>query len=118
MTIRALAIAACLLAVPATAPAQDLGGRYRVNGTNFDGSRYGGTAEIIVTSKNTCRITWDTGSTASGICMRNGNSFSAAYVMGSAIGLVIYRINSDGSLEGLWTVADQDGVGTEVLTPQ
>jgi len=118
MIARALAIAACLLAVPVVASAQDIGGRYQVSGTNFDGSRYTGTARIIVTSKNTCRITWDTGSTASGICMRNGNSFSAAYVMGSVIGLVIYRINSDGSLEGLWTVADHDGVGTEVLTPQ
>ena len=118
MIARALAVAAFLLAVPVAASAQDIGGSYRVNGTNFDGSPYTGTAQIVVTSKNTCRITWDTGSTASGICMRNGSSFSAAYVMGKAIGLVIYRINSDGSLEGLWTVADQDGVGTEVLTPQ
>jgi hypothetical protein len=118
MSPRAFVVAACLIAVPVAASAQDVGGRYRVSGTNFDGSPYSGTAEIIVTSKNTCRITWDTGSTASGICMRNDTSFSAAYVMGKAIGLVIYRINADGSLEGLWTVADQDGVGTEVLTPQ
>lgn len=104
--------------VGSSALAQDIGGRYAVNGTNFDGSRYGGTALIELTSKTTCHITWETGSTATGICMRNGDSFAASYVMGNAVGLVIYEIKDDGSLAGLWTVAGQDGVGTEVLTPQ
>ncbi len=112
------AIAACLLALPAAASAQDIGGRYKVEGTNFDGSRYTGTAVIALTSKSTCTINWDTGSIAKGICMRNGSSFAASYIMGKAIGLVIYRINNDGSMEGLWTVAGDDGVGTETLTPQ
>ena len=115
---KTLAVVGVLAGLPIAAAAQDIGGRYQVNGTNFDGSPYRGTAQIVVTSKNTCRIAWDTGSTATGICMRNGSSFSAAYTMGDVIGLVIYRLNSDGSLEGLWTIADQDGVGTEVLTPQ
>lgn len=120
MTSRLLAAAtaACLVAVAAPAMAQDVGGTYRADGTNFDGSRYGGTAVITVTSKTTCNIAWDTGSIAKGICMRNGDSFAASYVMGDAIGLVIYDLQPDGSLEGLWTVAGQDGVGTEVLTPQ
>ena len=90
----------------------------RVNGTHLAGSRYRGTAEIVVTTKNTCRITWDTGSTAEGICMRNSDAFAAAYSMGDAVGLVIYEVHADGSLEGLWTVADQEGVGTETLTPR
>ena len=113
------AIGAVLLGaavLPATAA--DIGGRYGVSGTNFDGSRYSGTAEIVVTTKNTCRITWDTGSTAEGICMRNANAFAAAYSMGDVVGLVIYELHDDGTLEGLWTVADQEGVGTETLTPR
>jgi len=118
MIFRSLVAAACLLLLSGFASAQDLGGNYRVEGTNFDGSRYGGTAVIRLTSKSTCTIAWDTGSTAKGICMRNGTSFAASYVMGKAIGLVIYRINADGSLEGLWTVAGEDGVGTETLIPQ
>lgn len=118
MRSKVLAAAVALIGLPFAAMAQDVGGRYDVNGTNFDGSPYRGTAEIAVTSKNTCRIRWETGATATGICMRNGSSFSAAYSMGDVIGLVIYRLNSDGSLEGLWTIADRDGVGTEVLTPQ
>ena len=100
------------------AAAQDIGGRYRVEGTNFNGSPYRGEALIEVTSKNTCRIRWDTGSTSEGICMRNNNAFSAAYAFPNGkVGIVIYQIMADGHLEGLWTVADTDGVGTEVLTP-
>jgi hypothetical protein len=109
-----LAAALCA-AVPATA--QDVGGRYRVAGKNLDGSPYSGTAEIVVTSRTTCRIRWTVGSTSSGICMRSGTAFSAAYVMGSVAGLVIYEMKPDGSLEGIWTIADKSGVGVEVLTP-
>ena len=118
MIARSLVAAAWLLLFSGFASAQDIGGKYRVEGTNFDGSRYTGVAAIKVTSKSTCNIAWDTGSTAKGICMRNGSSFAASYVMGDAIGLVIYRINSDGTLEGLWTVAGEDGVGTEKLIPE
>jgi hypothetical protein len=117
MTIKIAAFAAFLAAGWTIAAAQDIGGRYQVQGTNANGSTYSGTAEITVTSKNTCRITWDTGSTSSGICMRNGIAFSAGYVMGDSVGLVIYEIFSDGSMEGLWTVADREGVGTEKLIP-
>lgn len=115
---RILIALSLLLVSVGSAMAVDVGGRYAVDGTNFDGSRYGGTAEITLTSETTCNIAWETGSTARGICMRNGDTFAASYVMGEAIGLVIYSIESDGSLEGLWTVAGQDGVGTEILTPR
>ncbi len=50
--------------------------------------------------------------------MRNGIALSAAYAMNRSIGLVIYEIRSDGTLDGLWTVADEDGVGTELLIPE
>lgn len=116
--MRAAAGAAFLVAGALPAVAADIGGTYSVRGTNFDGSEYGGTAEIVVTSQNTCRITWNTGSTSEGICMRNSNAFAAAYRMGDQVGLVIYQMQPDGSMEGLWTVADQDGVGTETLTPR
>jgi hypothetical protein len=99
------------------ASAQSLAGQYRVQGTNPDGSSYGGTATITVTSDTTCRIEWQTGSTSAGICMRNGNAVAAAYKLGSAIGLVIYQLQPNGALQGLWTVADQSGAGTETLVP-
>ena len=37
------------------------GGQYDVRGTNPDGSKYKGTAEITVTSDSTCRIHWAIG---------------------------------------------------------
>ena len=107
-----------LLAGVASASAQSLPGNYRVEGKNLDGSAYSGTAEIVATSETTCRIAWKTGgTTAAGICMRNGDSFAAGYVLGEAIGLVVYKMMPDGTLEGAWTIADQEGVGEETLTP-
>ena len=114
----AVLAAACLAASVATAAAQNLGGTYRVSGKTFDGSRYSGTAEVVVTSNTTCRINWKIGSENwRGICMRNGAVFSAGYKFGNAVGLAIYDIKEDGSLEGLWTIAEKSGVGTETLTP-
>ena len=110
--------AAALVAAVTTAPAQEIGGKYRVTGTNLDGSRYAGTAEIVITSPTTCRIVWVTGGTTSrGICMRRSNVFTAAYKLGNAVGLVIYEVKGDGVLDGVWTVADQRGAGTDILTP-
>jgi len=98
--------------------AQSLSGRYQVAGTNFNGSPYSGTAEIFTTSDTTCRITWRTGGTsAHGICMRNATTFVAAYILDGKQGLVIYDIKPNGSIEGTWTIADQNGIGTERLTP-
>jgi hypothetical protein len=100
------------------AAAQSIGGNYSVEGTNFDGSGYEGAAEITLTSETTCVIKWITGdSTSQGICMRNDDAFAAAYVLGDAIGLVVYKVMEDGSLHGLWTLAGKEGNGTEVLTP-
>lgn len=99
--------------------AQTLAGTYRVSGTNFDGSPYGGTAQVVITSDTSCAISWVNGSTtSSGICMRSGNVFAAGYQLGDRVGMVIYRIQPDGSLDGLWTISGMDGAGTEVLTPE
>jgi len=114
----AVLAATCLAASVATAAAQGLGGTYRASGKNFDGSGYSGTAEIIITSDTTCRIRWVTGATTSqGICMRSGSVFAASYRLGNAVGLVIYEITANGTLEGTWTIAEKSGVGTETLTP-
>ena len=111
-------LALAMTGATAYAATGDVGGKYRVQGTNPNGSTYQGTATITVTSENTCRIVWTTGGTSSeGICMRNQNAFSAGYVLQGDVGLVIYEINGDGSMDGLWTVADQPGVGTEKLIP-
>ncbi len=110
-------LAAGLAAQPVLA--QSIGGKYTVEGTNLDGSAYSGTAEVTLTSDTTCEIVWETGGTTSqGICMRNDASFAAGYVLGDVIGLVVYKVMADGTLDGLWTIAGKPGNGTEVLTPQ
>src|SRR5579872_6242283 len=101
--MKALAIVASIIVLASAAKAAegDVGGSYDVLGKNADGSEYKGTAEIEVTSDNTCRITWATGkSKSSGICMRNGKSFAAAYVLGEKVGLIIYEMKDDGSMVG------------------
>jgi len=109
---------ALTLSLGTPAQAQSIGGEYDVEGENFDGSAYTGTATITVTSSDTCRIQWETGTSSSGICMIYGNAFSAAYVMDNgAVGLLVYEIKSDGTLDGVWTITDTDGAGTETLTP-
>jgi hypothetical protein len=106
------------LAGAATAFAQDIGGTYVVQGTGFDGQAYAGEARISVTSDVTCEIVWNTGGQISeGICMRSGNVFSAAYVISGRPGMVIYTVAGDGSMQGQWTIAGSDGVGTEALYP-
>lgn len=115
---RALFALTLMAALPAAAAAQDIGGLYNVNGTNFDGSPYKGQAMIKITSNTTCEIVWKTGSTSSnGFCMRNDDAFAAGYVMGKDIGLIIYKATADGTLRGVWTIAGKNGAGTEILTP-
>ncbi|MER9361496.1 hypothetical protein [Mesorhizobium sp. M0500] len=118
--MRKLILSLALLSLAALpAGAQSIGGTYAVAGTNFDGSSYGGDATITLTSETTCTIHWETGGSSSdGICMRNDDAFSAGYVMGKAVGLVVYKVQEDGSLHGLWTIAGKEGNGTEVLTPK
>ena len=116
--MRSLVVAALLAVGCCTgAMAQTVGGKYTISGTNLDGSPYGGTATIVRTSNSTCRIRWETGATSDGICMLANRSFAAAYVMENAFGLVVYELLDDGSLRGVWTIADKSGAGTEVLTP-
>lgn len=115
-TILAALLLTAATALPASA--QAIGGHYRAEGTNINGSPYSGDVEITLTSDTTCVISWKTGATTSeGICSRNDDTFAAAYRMGDAVGLVIYKVAEDGSMDGLWTIAGEKGNGTEKLTP-
>jgi hypothetical protein len=112
------AVAALVVAAATAASAAEVGGNYRVAGTGFDGTSYTGTARITATSETTCRIVWHIGDqTPSGICMRSHDIVSAGYKLGNDIGLVIYELQGDEILKGVWTLADQNGAGSEVLTP-
>ena len=117
--LRVVLAFALLVASASVATADDFpGGLYAVAGTNPDGTIYEGEAIITNVSEFTCTIEWITADVSSfGICMGRRNKYAASYSLGDAVGLVIYELMADGSMEGVWTVAGQDGVGTETLTP-
>jgi hypothetical protein len=102
------------------AAAQDIAGTYTVTGKNPDGSDYSGVATIGGTAGGNCGITWTIGDgqTSQAFCMRQDDVLGAAYVIGESIGLVVYRLNAEGGLDGTWSIAGQEGVGEEHLTPQ
>ena len=119
MKSKILACLAATLGLMGVAQAQVATGTYTVEGTNLDGSSYGGTATIELSSDTTCHIHWSTGTEADGICMLYDNAFAAGYVFETgAVGLVVYRVMEDGTLEGAWTIDGQSGSGTERLIPQ
>ena len=65
MKIAFSSAAALLLIDVMSASAGNLAGQYQVTGKNVDGSTYSGTAQIVVTSDTTCRISWQTDAAAS-----------------------------------------------------
>ena len=120
--------AACAAAVLVAAVSTDavaaervltLAHHYSVAGTNPNGSRYAGTADIDVISNTTFQISWHIKGTGSsnGFGMRMGDTLSVTYLLGSAPGLATYRAQADGSFHGIWAIRGHDGNGTEVLTP-
>lgn len=113
-------VTAAALATGHALAAEKVRGAYTVNGTNCDGSKYGGHAVIRMTSTQTCLIAWNTGGEANGTCMVDGNIMAAHYSFteGGQSGLVIYEILRDGRLRGNWTVAGAEGIGTETLIPE
>ncbi|HEX3953813.1 MAG TPA: hypothetical protein VHW90_09600 [Stellaceae bacterium] len=116
--LRRSALAFLLMTLTAgTAAAQMVGGEYRVEGTNANGTHYAGSARIMPSSDTTCRITWHTLTDSAGICMIAGRAMCASYTLNGKIGLAMYQLLPDGSLHGVWTISDEPGSGTEILTP-
>jgi tetratricopeptide (TPR) repeat protein len=120
MGLKTACIALLALLVPVyVAWSAEIGGKYLVAGTNLDGSKYAGTADITIGSDTDCHIVWHSGGQdLSGICMRGPESVVAGYADQNGAGLVFYKIEADGTLNGVWTADAQKGVGTDVLTPE
>ena len=91
---------------------------YAAEGVSLDGSEYHGTAYIEKTADHTCRIVWRIEqSDFEGVCMWYEGVLSVSFAAYGYVGMVIYKVNTDGSMQGAWTYADRDGLGTETLTP-
>jgi len=112
------ALAFVAVAFPAAAESLTLASTYDVAGTNPDGSKYKGTANVEVISNTTFKIRWLIGgSTIDGFGMRMNDALAATYTIGGEPGLVIYKVQGNG-LDGLWAIRGHNGNGTEHLTPR
>ena len=111
-------LAFVIIALPASAETLTLASTYDVVGTNPDGSKYRGTANVEVVSNSTFTIKWLIGgSTIEGFGMRMNDSLAATYRINGEPGLVIYKVEGNG-LDGLWAIRGHNGNGTEHLTPR
>lgn len=83
---------------------KDISGTYDVSGTNENGAgNYKGT--LLVTKRDAVyQFSWDTaGKKSDGVGVQNENAVAAAFTEGTngkGCGVVLYKINADGSLDG------------------
>jgi hypothetical protein len=107
-----------VVATIARADTLTLHSSYAAAGTNPDGGTYTGTVNIKVISDKTFTIHWKIGDeTYDGFGMRNGDALAATYELNGEPGLIIYRVDDKGILDGFWVVKGKDNGGTERLTP-
>jgi hypothetical protein len=89
---------------PSTSSApKDISGSYDVTGTNEGGAgNYKGTLEVTDRDE-VYQFSWKTGTTADGVGVMTDNNVAVAFTSGSngtGCGVVLYKIGSDGSLDG------------------
>jgi hypothetical protein len=116
----AVVVALFLFAISAHADTLHLSSTYKYAGKNPDGSKYSGTLSVKILSDTTISLEWKSGDdhVTKGFGMRMNDSIAATYMLDGEPGLVIYKVNSDGSMTGIWAIKGQDGNGTETLTPE
>lgn len=98
----------------------DIAGEYKVSGKGFDGKTYNG--DLSVTNREQVyQFSWQVGSEKyDGVGVQNGNAVAVAYTTGTngdGCGAVIYKINSDDSIEGKWGMWGVNQAGTEKAVP-
>lgn len=89
---------------PLTASAKDISGTYLVTGTNESGGgAYSGSLQITKRD-SVYQFSWDTaGKRMEGVGVQTDNNIAAAFTEGddgTGCGVVLYKIGSDGSLNG------------------
>ena len=109
-------LAACLtwslVSLCAAAPATQT---FSVVGSNPGGEPYKGSLTMSTVGAIS-RMTWQVGSTSSGLGVRFGDTLAVA-VGGDECAVVGYRINAEGGLSGIWASPNDRVAGTEQATP-
>ena len=117
---RTLLILASLLLATSAFARSGFSGVYHVTGTNpgAEAVRYQGTLTISARG-DAYEIHWVVANDEfHGIGIVVNNTLCVAYAAGAGVGVVGYRQRADGSLEGRWTIAGSDQLGTEIARPQ
>jgi len=97
------------------AASSSFAGDYSILGTNVDGSGYDGELSIIKQGE-VWQLVWSVGSdTYDGIGITSGNVLAAAYG-GQGCGVVVYSIQSNGELDGIWGMWGNNNLGAEYAT--
>jgi hypothetical protein len=93
----------------------NLGGRYKVSGTNPDGGVYTGNLDVIERG-GVYQFRWNAGTQYEGVGLRNGRIVAVAFANGndgSGCGVVNYTVRGDGTLQGTWGYWGTSVSGTE-----
>lgn len=97
-----------------SSPSGDPTGVYYVTGTNPSGTPYRGTLTVERLG-NTYALTWETGGIIiEGVGLLQGGILSAGW----DCGVITYRIQEDGSMEGIWALCGEGRTGTERAVPK
>jgi hypothetical protein len=123
-----IAAAALLLTAPPRAAAQEtLDGMYASRGVNPDGTEYRGVVRIIRQGDRFV-VSWMAPRaiagekllldlTSIGVGILSNGTLAVSYYTPGMLGIVVYRIEADGRLDGQWTLVGDDGaVRSETLT--
>lgn len=98
------------------AQAQNVAGRYQVEGRNFDGGTYSGMLTIAADGP-AFRLTFSDGRTQRGMGIQRGPHLVAAFGPGSCI-VAAMEMGDDGSMQGAWGEVARSALGTERLRKQ
>ena len=96
----------------------DIGGKYKVTGSNPSGTEYAGTLQVIKRG-NVYQFRWNAGEQYDGVGVANGNIVAVAFANGAdgkGCGVIDYAIQSDGTLDGKWGYWGTNEMGTETAT--
>lgn len=99
----------------AQAAGTGIAGSYHIHGKNPDGRPYEGALRIEQRGE-VYALTWDSGGTTHGVGVLQGGRLVAGYG-DPACGVVAYKKQSTGMLDGIWAMSNSTQLGTEVATP-
>ncbi len=108
-------LAALATATLANAAGSGLAGNYRIHGQNPDGRPYEG-ALHIEQKGDVYDVTWDSASTTHGVGVLAGNQLVVGYG-DAACGVIAYRREGAGTLDGVWAMSSSGAAGSEIATP-